>query len=371
MHIADTRSPSSDWIAHGLFDSAVDTFFPLLAFVETELEEVEMLTSEPMPLNRRERALATKLKQARQKQRKQAAMVAQGASPDPVPGVKGGLLPRTVTYETHERQQRYVLAALPRIVVPDGLARHLPAAFTERRLRVERYRNKSILGSDLGTNDSVSLDTKPRSLIQRVFQLNKRNSKLVSTFLSDTAQDQSTMLRRITDDRKIVTGLSRLLAPKNDVVRGLRKRLVELRGTGTAATEMSIYMGDVADHIITLLAHLQSADARLGDIHHSYLSAIRINNNQVSQSTDEILVVLAAITVAILSMQSILALFGTNITIPHNTLPDDLAPGEPMRFTVLACVIAGIVCIPVALTLWVRWLKRNALAKTNERRKKR
>ncbi len=44
-----------------------------------------------------------------------------------------------------------------------------------------------------------------------------------SVFDTQAAADQSIMLHRIADTRKIVTGLSRLLGPKNDAVKGLRK----------------------------------------------------------------------------------------------------------------------------------------------------
>ncbi|PWO00975.1 hypothetical protein FA09DRAFT_291744, partial [Tilletiopsis washingtonensis] len=156
--------------------------------------------------------------------------------------------------------------------------------------------------------------------------------ELVTAFLSDNAQGQSKLLRRITDARKLVTGLSRLLAPKNDAVRGLRKRLVELRGTGAGASEMSIYMGDVLDHIVTLLAHLAESDARLHQTHHTYLSAISLNNQQVAHSTDEILIVLATITVAIFGMQCVLGLGSMNVEVPHNLHAEDRPPGEPPRY---------------------------------------
>lgn len=46
------------------------------------------------------------------------------------------------------------------------------------------------------------------------------------------------LVKRMGDNRKLVTGMSRLLAPKTDVVRGMRKRS---RETG----DMSMYLGDL------------------------------------------------------------------------------------------------------------------------------
>ncbi|CEH17284.1 hypothetical protein CBOM_03341 [Ceraceosorus bombacis] len=364
---------TSDWIAHGLYDSSVDTFFPLLAFVEQEVEEVEMVTSEPFPINRRERRIARRIEAKRR-----ASLVAQGVTDVAPPTSNHTLdqfdssaLPRA--YESHVRRQRYVLRAFPRLVLPDRVARNLPAALTEKRMRVSRLRSAAL---PYGTIDESNLASReeatPRSVVQRIFRLNKPKGDRITKFLSETAQQQSEMLRRITLDRKIVTGLSRILTPKNDVVRGLRKRLVELRGTSTtAAAEMSIYMGDVHDHIITQLAHLASAEARLAEIHTAYLNAIRINNTQVSHSTDEILVILVSITVTIISMQVILALFGTNVTVPTNTHPDKLQPGEQLKYEVLGGVLGGILLVPPTIILYVRYLKRTARRRTAERRKMR
>jgi Mg2+ and Co2+ transporter CorA len=349
---------SSDWIAHGLYDSAVDAFFPLLAFIEVEVAEIEVVTAEPMPTTRIERRRALKDQMA------QRAVVAQGVTLEQ----QGGSASARRMHETHVKQQRFVLRALPRIVVNDRLARHLPVGMTERRVQVQRLRTRGIL--DGGTEAAETVTRRPRSLIQRIFRLNKSppGGELVTAFLSDNAQGQSKLLRRITDARKLVTGLSRLLAPKNDAVRGLRKRLVELRGTGAGASEMSIYMGDVLDHIVTLLAHLAESDARLHQTHHTYLSAISLNNQQVAHSTDEILIVLATITVAIFGMQCVLGLGSMNVEVPHNLHAEDRPPGEPPRYWWFIGIVCVIFLVPPVLMLYVRNLKRIARNKTAARR---
>ena len=56
--------------------------------------------------------------------------------------------------------------------------------------------------------------------------------------------DRSTLLRRITDTRRLVTGLSRLLGGKHQVIGRLRKRGAELGG-GVEA-----YIGDVEGEIL-------------------------------------------------------------------------------------------------------------------------
>lgn len=64
----------------------------------------------------------------------------------------------------------------------------------------------------------------------------------------DKRFDNRVMLNRITDMRKLVTGLSRLLGPKRDVVRGLRKRtMADNLGMfkNDSKHDISVYIGDL------------------------------------------------------------------------------------------------------------------------------
>lgn len=324
-----------DWIAHGLFDSVIDSFFPLLSFVEGEVDEIERLTSEPLPSTRAE------MRQARKAQ---------------IVGVEGG---KTINDKRsgnslplaylHAQHYTTVLRPLPRIAVGTLASRLLPSSFLSKRLKVSRM--------PIGQEGPPE---QPRSFIQRVFRLNRRPAR-VTAFLSESAVGQSTMLRRITDTRKITTGLSRLLVPKNDSVRGLRKRLVDLRGPSASQEEMSIYMGDVHDHIATLLTQLAASDYHLGDIHFSYLSSLRIMNNRVSHSTDEILIVLATITITIFAVVLLITIFSINVHVPRNEL-------ESSDHAAFFAVLGGVCCVPplIAFRAWL-WIKQ-AKAKTSARR---
>lgn len=277
---------TSDWIAHGMFDSVVDAFFPLLNFLQTEVEEIETLTDEPFP--------RTKQEVARSHKKRLVGLEQKAAKDDSLP-----------SWVTHEKQERDVFRILPQLALPSLAVHVLPSILVTRRTHlVKRV-----------VNDAASAPS--RTLMQRIFGFRRFGAKAVA-FHSNSALDQKTMLRRITDTRKIVTGLSRLLAPKNDSVRGLRKRLVDLRAPSMSTTEMSIYMGDVHDHIVTMLSHLSSNDNRLNDIHSTYLSTIRMANSLSSHSKDEILVMLATVTVTIVFTVYITSLFSFNVHVPKN-----------------------------------------------------
>ncbi|UZJ51525.1 hypothetical protein CBS101457_000845 [Exobasidium rhododendri] len=329
---------TSDWVAHGLFDSIVDAFFPLLSFLMTEVEEIEKLTSEPLP-------------QSRQKRKKKNLIV--GLEAD---GVMGGVHSLPVAY-LHEKEERLVLRPLPQITLPAMATYLLPSILLSRKHCVKR----NVVDENA--------PQRPRSFIQRIFGINRKRSP-ATAFLSDNARDQSTMLRRITDIHKIVTGLSRLLTPKNDSVRGLRKRLTDFRGSSSSMTEMTMYMGDVHDHIVSLLSHLSSSDNRLGDIHFLYLSSIRINNNRVSHSTDEILVILATITVTILATIYVISIFSLNVRLPHNIRPGtdtEQREGVPSVHHWFGGVVAAACCVPPLIYYrtrrWIQQAKKRSEAR--------
>lgn len=44
---AGVENPGSDWIAHGLLDSIVDAFFPIIRYVDGEVDDIDSLTVDP------------------------------------------------------------------------------------------------------------------------------------------------------------------------------------------------------------------------------------------------------------------------------------------------------------------------------------
>ena len=150
--------------------------------------------------------------------------------------------------------------------------------------------------------------------------------------------EQNDMLRRIGSCRKTVMQLLRLLGPKADVVRSLIKRYedkakeigynnMRLRdsaavggGSGTTAVstavnntttnnitsttadniipeqdevkvhhEVTLYLGDIQDHILTMLQNVNHYDLILGRAHRNYLGQISIELSQAGNTTNEVI----------------------------------------------------------------------------------
>ncbi|KAG0200970.1 CorA metal ion transporter [Mortierella sp. GBA30] len=192
------------------------------------------------------------------------------------------------------------------------------------------------------------------------------------------------MLRRIGSCRKNVMSMSRLLTNKADVVRGLMKRFDEryamaplayLSGTTAAATaavtattttaaaapvvapaepgisgtapgvtspsltkaeesglvlqyghyrdgEILLYLGDILDHVLTMLQSLSSYEKILDRSHSNYLAQISLEINQLSNKTNHVVGTLTFFASLIVPMTFITGLWGMNVHVPGQANTD-------------------------------------------------
>jgi magnesium transporter len=198
-----------DWIAHGILDSVVDSFFPFLEEVEKEVAEVDELV------------FSATHEQAREKKAESHTVASK-------------IPPRTDTWETGTK-------------------------------KLDTFRN---LGALMDEKSQTPLDTMgiararfslPRPTIPLFFRRVKRALLSISIRSPISLEGNKTIgnptastLYRMARTRRLVTSLTRLLATKSEVVTQIRKRLLTTRqsGLGNGAgkyddIEVAIYMGDV------------------------------------------------------------------------------------------------------------------------------
>ncbi|KAF9114497.1 CorA metal ion transporter [Mortierella sp. AM989] len=187
------------------------------------------------------------------------------------------------------------------------------------------------------------------------------------------------MLRRIGSCRRNVMSLSRLLSYKADVVRGLMKRFDEryavapLVGANSQAAsagttgapvkteemtnvggpiysqhhrdgEILLYLGDILDHVLTMLQSLWSYEKILDRSHSNYLAQISLEINQLSNQTNQVVGRLTFFASLIVPMTFVTGLWGMNIHVPGQPGQE---PGEPLDwwwgmigFLALYCMVA-------------------------------
>ncbi|KAJ2920356.1 hypothetical protein MD484_g193, partial [Candolleomyces efflorescens] len=206
----DVVNMSSDWIAHGILDSIVDAFFPVLNEIEKEVMNIDRLVyideeeeDSASTLNGQEQSSNTSLSTVKA----DSDADLNKSKPTPSPDEKS-TLERANTLDDN-------LSIRPHFKPPPPTLRLL---FRHARRSVARVWNRL-------------WEKKPE------VRVNPRTRTL----------------RRMAKTRKLVTLLGRLLASKADVVTQIRKRLLQQSGhasLGNGGTkgeelEVAIYMGDI------------------------------------------------------------------------------------------------------------------------------
>ncbi|CAO3643453.1 unnamed protein product [Mucor hiemalis] len=142
--------------------------------------------------------------------------------------------------------------------------------------------------------------------------------------------DQSDMVLRIGTCRKKVIQLVRLLGTKVEVVRALMKRIEERsidmpiqqeqdlieNPAAKIYPDVGLYLGDVQDHILTMLQNLNHYETVLARSESNYLARISIELTQTSNSTNLVIGRLTIFATVLLPMNLVTGLWGMNVKVP-------------------------------------------------------
>lgn len=127
--------------------------------------------------------------------------------------------------------------------------------------------------------------------------------------------DHTLMLKQIGECRKKVMGLMRLLGGKADVIKGFAKRCNEQYSV-TPRGEIGLYLGDIQDHIITMMGNLAHAEKMLSRSHSNYLAYLSVEAIQTNNRANEVLGKITTIATILVPLNLICGLFGMNVSVP-------------------------------------------------------
>lgn len=109
--------------------------------------------------------------------------------------------------------------------------------------------------------------------------------------------------------------LMRLLGGKADVIKGFAKRCnTEYRVTPRG--DIGLYLGDVQDHVVTMMSNLGHFEKMLGRSHANYLAQLNFTNLMQSNNTNNTLSKITVIATILVPLNLICGLFGMNVAVP-------------------------------------------------------
>ncbi|WWC89067.1 uncharacterized protein L201_003985 [Kwoniella dendrophila CBS 6074] len=332
---------NSDWIAHGLIDSIVDAFFPLIRYVDGEVDDIDSLTIDPTTDPKKTTAVLE-------------------SQPIPSPEETWNdfdlMNEKSIVIKKNEKP-----SLLPHMW-KQPLTSTTKSRYNVRRTLRDKLKVLSpfrLLGFDIRF-------TIPRPLIyfKLFFLPTSSGIRRKHEQVSGNVFDRSTMLKRITDMRRLVTGLSRLLGAKGAVIGRLRKRARDQGQT------MEAYIGDVEDHILLLQTSLYHYEYILSHCQPAYLSHLNVSFSFARGGTDQAILALTTVTISILPMQLVLSLFSMNANVPHNGEKgadgNRHADGTESPLYYFAGIVIGIflvACCMLAIIRYWRWLARKKFAR--------
>ncbi|KAK3333278.1 hypothetical protein B0T19DRAFT_121679 [Cercophora scortea] len=156
--------------------------------------------------------------------------------------------------------------------------------------------------------------------------------------------DMAQFLKKIGSARKNVMGLMRLLGGKADVLRGFTKRC---NGDFQVTPRMDIglYLGDIQDHVVTMMTNLGHFEKMLSRAHSNYLAQISIDGIAQGTSTNRVLGKITLLASIIVPLNVVTGLFGMNVHVPFM---------EEESLTAFFVILGGLVGFCVLALLLAR-----------------
>ncbi|KAJ5910991.1 metal ion transporter [Penicillium subrubescens] len=157
--------------------------------------------------------------------------------------------------------------------------------------------------------------------------------------------DFESFLPRIGGLRKKVMSLMRLLGGKADVIRGFSKRCNEQYSV-TPRGDIGLYLGDIQDHVVTMMSNLAHFEKMLSRSHTNYLAQLNVTNLVLGNHVNKVLSKVTLIATILVPMNLICGLFGMNVNVPGK---DDGGLGW---FFGIMGVMGAIVVVSMCLARW-------------------
>ncbi|KKZ63380.1 hypothetical protein EMCG_02311 [[Emmonsia] crescens] len=128
-------------------------------------------------------------------------------------------------------------------------------------------------------------------------------------------EDFNAFLPQIGGLRKKVMSLMRLLGGKADVIKGFSKRCNEQYSV-TPRGDIGLYLGDIQDHVVTMMSNLGHFEKMLSRSHTNYLAQLSVTNLMLGNQVNRVLSKITFLATILVPLNLICGLFGMNVPVP-------------------------------------------------------
>ncbi|KAE8137757.1 hypothetical protein BDV38DRAFT_246188 [Aspergillus pseudotamarii] len=159
-------------------------------------------------------------------------------------------------------------------------------------------------------------------------------------------------LQRIHRYRREVLQIRQLMNDKTDVIRCFDRHCGSF---GPSTMDVTLYLGDIRDHVLSMMADLYNAEQMLSRAQEKYLSQLAFDSTRMRNDIAATLSRLTVIGGIIVPMQFLIGLFGMNVTVPGNTPEDVDSPPVNWWYGILG-VILGLIFLGLITAKRLRFI---------------
>ncbi|KAF7339502.1 hypothetical protein MSAN_02164600 [Mycena sanguinolenta] len=255
MSLDKVVNMSSDWIAHGILDSIVDSFFPFLQGLEREVMAIEDIVFSG--------------------ERNPSAAVSPDADTSTLPTNVEKAGSQIWPLELSEKNVARLETAQTHFSLP------WPAFLAKWRVHIPKRRRKAVAAKPSPTTSTLHRMARARRLLTSLSRLLSSKSEVIAQLrkrLLTSSQSESNVER----------------------------------------AEVAMYLGDVQDHILALENSLSHYERMLSQSHPLYISHVRTTVAISKGGSDKALLFLSAVSIAVLCIQTLIGACSINVHVPQN-----------------------------------------------------
>ncbi len=201
-----------------------------------------------------------------------------------------------------------------------------------------------------GSSTDESSDDIVDSFAPAISELEQETDQIEDEVFIARTDDMAQFLRKIGIARKNVMGLMRLLGGKADVLKGFTKRCNENYKV-TPRMDIGLYLGDIQDHVVTMMNNLTHCEKMLSRTHSNYLAQLSIDSITQGTSTNRVLSKNTCLASILGPLDVVTGIFGMNVKVPFY-VGDPSGDNLIAFFVIVACLVAFcFICLAVARRL--------------------